>query len=142
MSKVCHHLCRTHLRVKLWAIMFSLCHVVHVHVGKSDFCACTAALSYNWYSYLTMATVTGSITNPTAQEIPEKLHQPGNYLLPMQHIWTKESSNPKGCDMIFNYVVLWFNNTHGQTVFRLCNHNHITFVVNENPMFHFTLIYT
>ena len=75
--------------------MFSLCHVVHVHVGKSDFCACTAALSYNWYSYLTMATVTGSITNPTAQEIPEKLHQPGNYLLPMHIFGQKKAVTQK-----------------------------------------------
>ena len=70
--------------------MFSLCHVVHIRICKSDF---ALAPSYNSYSYLTMDTVTGSINDTTAQDDTlKKPPQPVNRNL--THLLAKENSVP------------------------------------------------
>ena len=59
-------------------------HIIHT---------CAAAPSYNSCSYLTMDTVTDSITDPTAQDDTlKKPPQPINCNL--THLWAKENSVP------------------------------------------------
>ena len=73
-----HHVVDVHIYVTINA------HIIHT---------CAAAPRYNSSSYLTMDTVTDSITDSTAQDDTlKKPPQPVNHNL--THLWTKENSVP------------------------------------------------